>query len=90
MSLTIQGACADVLMVMLDHILDSSKMELRGHFHDSVYLACLCPGPHPGCKQSEEIKSELEGLLAKFTWPNTSIPVFKFGDIEWTVGEEDG
>lgn len=85
MSYTIQGSCVDLLLLVLNWILASKKVELRGHFHDSVYLACLCEEEHPNCKQGEEFKKELEEGLAFFTWKGTKIPVFKFGDVEWTT-----
>lgn len=63
----VQGSCVDILLVCLDHVLTKMKdrVELRGHFHDSLYLACLCKGPHP-CKQAKEIVAELEGLFNYF------------------------
>lgn len=77
----IQGSCVDLLLVALEHILASKKVELRAHIHDSLYLACLCPGPHPGSKQAEAVVEELEGLYP-FFWPGTKERVFKFGGVE--------
>jgi hypothetical protein len=52
----------DLLLACLEHVLTKlkDKVELRGHFHDSLYLACLCSGPHPGCQQSKAVVRELE------------------------------
>jgi len=49
----IQSSCADLLLIALEHVLTSKKEELRAHIHDSLYLACLCEGPHPNCKQEK-------------------------------------
>lgn len=78
----IQSSCVDLLLVALEHVLTSNKVELRAHIHDSLYLACLCEGPHPNCKQAQEVVQELENLYS-FFWPNSKVRVFKFGEIEW-------
>lgn len=70
--------------VALEYVLDSKKVELRAHIHDSLYLSCLCSGPYPNCKQAQEVVQELESLHSLF-WPNSKVRVFKFGEIEWTT-----
>ena len=85
----VQGGCVDLLLVALEHILDSKKVELRGHFHDGLYLACLCEGPHPGCEEAEKFKQELERLYP-MTWSGSKEKVFKFplGGVEHLIGVE--
>jgi len=80
----VQGSCVDLLLLALEHVLDSKKVELRAHIHDSLYLACLCNNSHPNCKQAQEVVQELEALYP-FFWPNSAERVFKFGEIEWTT-----
>jgi len=79
----IQGGCVDLLLVALDYVLDHEEVELRGHYHDSLVLACLCSEFHPGCSTATRIRQELEKLY-DFYWPNTNIRILKFGEVEWT------
>ena len=81
----VQGSCSDLLLKALNYVLESKEVELRSHFHDSLYLACLCKGPHPGCEQSKKVVEEIENLYW-FKWPGTKERVFKFGEIEWKGG----
>lgn len=64
----IQGSCVDLLLVALEHVLDSKKVELRAHIHDSLYLACLCSGPHPGCSQAKEVVEEIVEAFLLVDW----------------------
>jgi len=77
----VQGNSTDLLLRALEWVLESKKVELRAHFHDSLYLKCLCPGPHP-CQRVKGVVEGLEGIY-HFFWPNSKDKVFRFGEIKW-------
>jgi len=77
---------SDLLLKCLDYVLGSKEVRLLAHFHDSLYLDCLCSN-HNGekCLKIEKARQEMEARL-DFFWPGTEERVFKF-DVVWKGGD---
>nr|AHM25010.1 truncated DNA polymerase [Rhizophagus sp. DAOM 213198] len=71
----VQGSCAELIWLALQHLYNKcqDRVKILPHFHDELVLKQHSKVP---CEPMKRLKSEVENLYP-FTWPDTSIKVFK-------------